>query len=63
VVGISEQSINLLATLEANDRLNEARHAQRNPPPLPDTFAAVLNRARQGLTAIKPKKEGSPHAE
>ena len=62
VVGLSEQQITLLATLEANDRLQEAAHSRKTLPPLPASFAAMLNKASQGIANLKQKKE-STHAE
>lgn len=63
VVGISEQQITLLATLEANDRLQEAGQSGQDLPNLPVSFAAALNKAVRGLSALKQKKEGTAHAE
>lgn len=62
VVGLSEQQITLLATLEANDRLKEAAQSRKTFPPLPASFAAMLNKATQGISNLKQKKE-STHAE
>jgi flagellar biogenesis protein FliO len=62
VVCLSEQQITLLATLEANDRLKEAAQSRKTFPPLPASFAAMLNKATQGISNLKQKKE-STHAE
>jgi len=62
VIGLSEQQITLLATLAPNDRLTNATF--RKPiPPLPASFAAMLNKAAQGISRLKPKKEGPAHVE
>ena len=63
VVGLTEQQITLLATLDANDRLKEAAHSRKTFSPLPASFASILNKAAQGISSVKPKKEGSVHAE
>lgn len=63
VVGLTEQQITLLATLAPNDRLTGAMHARKTFPPLPASFASLLNKATQGISGVKHKKEGSAHAE
>lgn len=63
VVGLTEQQITLLATLTPNDRLTEAAHSRKTPSPLPASFAALLNKASQGISDLKHKKKGSAHAE
>ena len=62
VVGLTEQQITLLATLDANDRLREAAQSRKTLPPLPASFASMLNKATQGISKLKHKKE-SAHAE
>lgn len=63
VVGLTEQQITLLATLDVNDRLKEAVHSRKTFPPLPVSFASILNKATQGISNLKQKKEGPAHAE
>ncbi len=63
VIGLTEQKITLLATLDANDRLKEAAHSRKTIPPLPASFASMLNKAAQGISGLKQKKERSAHAE
>ncbi|MFA6900790.1 MAG: flagellar biosynthetic protein FliO [Desulfurivibrionaceae bacterium] len=63
VVGLSEQQISLLATLAPNDRLTEAAHSRKTLPPLPASFASMLNKAAQGISDLKQKKKGSANAE
>jgi len=63
VVGLTEQKITLLATLDANDRLREAALSRKPLAPLPASFASMLNKASQGISGLKQKKEGSAHAE
>lgn len=63
VVGLTEQKITLLATLAPNDRLTEAAHARKTPSALDASFASLLNKASQGISGLKQKKEGSAHAE
>lgn len=63
VVGLSEQQITLLATLEANDALKSATHSRKTFTPLPASFASILNKAAQGIPGVKQKKEGSANAE
>lgn len=62
VIGLTEQQITLLATLDANDRLKEAAHSRKTFAPLPASFASLLNKATQTLSGAKQKKE-SDHAE
>ena len=63
VVGLTEQQITLLATLEANDHLkNAACSLTQSPPVLPASFASLLNKAVQGLSDLKTKKGGSGNA-
>ena len=62
VIGLSEQQITLLATLDANDRLLEAVHSRKTFTPLPASFASVLSKAARNFPGVKEKKE-SPHAE
>lgn len=62
VVGLTEQQITLLATLAPNDRLKEASHSRKTFPPLPASFASLLNKATQTISGAKQKKE-SAHAE
>lgn len=57
VVGLTEQQITLLATLDANDRLTSAAHSRKTLSPLPASFAAMLNKAAQGISDLKQKKE------
>jgi flagellar protein FliO/FliZ len=61
VIGLGEQQITLLATLEPNERLTAA--SQKRSTPLPPTFAAMLQKAAQGVSGLKQKKEGSANAE
>jgi len=63
VVGLTEQKITLLATLDANDRLTEAAHSRKTPSALDASFASLLNKASQGISGLKQKKEGPAHAE
>ena len=62
VVGLTEQQITLLATLDANDRLTEAAHSRKTFAPLPASFASLLNKATRTISGVKKKKEGT-HAE
>ena len=61
VVGLSEQQITLLATLDPNERLMAA--AQKSDAPLPDSFASMLHKATQTISGMKPQKKGSADAE
>lgn len=63
VVGISEQQISLLATLEANDQLIEAGQPRQARPLVASSFASLLDKAGQALSAMKDKKEGPAHEE
>ena len=63
VVGLTEQRITLLATLDANDRLTAAAHSRKTLTPLPASFASMLNKASQGISDLTQKKKGSAHAE
>lgn len=63
VVGLTEQKITLLATLAPNDRLTEAAHSQKMPSVLDASFASLLNKASQGISGLKQKKERPAHAE
>lgn len=63
VVGISEQQISLLATLAANDQLIEASQPRQTRPLIAPSFASLLDKAGQALSAIKDKKEGPAHEE
>lgn len=63
VVGLTEQQITLLATLDANDRLTAATHAQKTFTPMPASFAAMLNKAAQGISGAQHKKEPLANAE
>ncbi|OGQ99811.1 MAG: flagellar biosynthetic protein FliO [Deltaproteobacteria bacterium RIFOXYD12_FULL_55_16] len=63
VVGLSEQQITLLATLAPNDRLNDTARLRKTFTPLPTSFAALLNKAAQGISDLKLKKEPPAHAE
>jgi len=63
VVGLTEQKITLLATLDANDRLREAALSRKPSTPLPASFASMLNKAALGISGMKQKKERSAHAE
>ena len=62
VVGLTEQKITLLATLDANDRLTEAALSRKTPSALDASFASLLNKASQGISDLKQKKKGSAHA-
>ncbi len=62
VVGLTEQQITLLATLDANDRLTETTHSRKTFTPLPASFASILNKAAQNFPGVKQKKE-DVHAE
>jgi flagellar protein FliO/FliZ len=57
VIGLTEQQITLLATLDANDRLTEATRSRKTFPPLPDSFASLLDKASQTISGMKQKKE------
>lgn len=63
VVGLSEQQITLLATLDPNDRLTDAARLRKTFTPLPASFAAMLNKATQAISEVKLKKEPPAHAE
>ena len=63
VVGLTEQQITLLATLAPNDRLTNAAHSRKTSPPLPASFASMLNKAAQGISDLKQKMKRSAHAE
>ncbi|MBU2539478.1 MAG: flagellar biosynthetic protein FliO [Proteobacteria bacterium] len=63
VVGLSEQQITLLTTLDANDALKNATHSRKTFTPLPPSFASLLSKAAQGISSVKQKKEGSANAE
>jgi len=63
VIGLTEQQITLLATLAPSDRLAAAAHSRETLPPLPASFAAMLNKAAQGISGIKQKKEPPANAE
>lgn len=63
VVGLTEQQMTLLATLPPNDRLTDAAHCRKTLPPLPASFASLLNKASQGISDLQQKKKGSAHAE
>jgi len=63
VVGLSEQQITLLATLDTNEALKNATHSRKAFTPLPPSFASILNKAAQGISGVKQKKEGSANAE
>ena len=62
VVGLTEQKITLLATLDANDRLTEAAHSRKTLTPLDASFASLLNKASQGISGLKQKKERPDNA-
>ncbi|MBU4177288.1 MAG: flagellar biosynthetic protein FliO [Desulfurivibrionaceae bacterium] len=62
VVGLSEQQITLLATLDPNERLMAATQ-KSDAPPLPASFAAMLHKATQTISGMNPKKKGSADAE
>jgi flagellar protein FliO/FliZ len=61
VIGISDQQITLLHTLESSELLRQsAAGRQADTPSLPPAFAAFLHRA--GRRVRGEKKEGGPHA-
>jgi len=62
VIGLTEQRITLLATLEPNERLTEAANSRKTFSPLPASFASLLNKATQTISAVKQKKDPSTHA-
>lgn len=63
VVGLTEQQITLLATLEANDLLTAATHSRKTSPPLAASFTSLLNKAAQNISDLKQKKKESANAE
>lgn len=63
VVGLSEQQITLLATLDPNDRLKEATQSRKTSTGLPPSFASLLSKATQTISGLKQKKEGANNAE
>lgn len=63
LIGLSEQQITMLATLEANDQLKNGAYSPENPSPMPASFASMLHKAGMGLAAAKKKKEAPGHAE
>jgi len=61
VIGISDQQITLLHTLESSERLRQsAAGRQAEAPGLPPAFAAFLHRAGRKVRGEKP--EGGSHA-
>jgi len=62
VVGLAEQQITLLATLDPNERLKEAAQSRQTFPPLPDSFASLLNKATQAISDLKQKVRGADNA-
>jgi len=62
VVGLTEQRITLLATLAPNERLANATNSRKTFTPLPASFASLLNKATQGISGVKQKKD-PVHAE
>jgi flagellar protein FliO/FliZ len=62
VVGLAEQQITLLATLAPNERLKEAAQSRQTFPPLPDSFASLLNKATQAISDLKQKVQGADNA-
>lgn len=63
VIGLTEQHITLLATLETNKQLKDATSAlSHSSPGLPASFASLLNKAIQGLSELKAKKGGPTNA-
>jgi flagellar biogenesis protein FliO len=75
VVGLTDQQLTLLATLEPNDRLREAAHFRRiqvrnassvrnlRGKPLPLSFASLLNNAALTISGLKEKRQGPANAE
>ena len=63
VVGLTDQQITLLATLDPNDRLKDAAHCRKTFTPLPASFASILSKAAQGISNGVKQKKGNAHAE